>query len=180
MLKKYLPVALIGFCAASLTLLASLVESQAQTPEPGVNSSEIPPMTIQNGPLELEPKRGIEGLQSLLQISQPTNSPNVRQVVVPIPSNMPEESINQLPGLAAVTQFHLITEKPSSPPGPPEQSNFDVEGKKNKLPGGGILHLRVNSNKSPVTATIGVAGVKVPGYEQVRQVEFVLPQVSAP
>lgn len=180
MLQKRLFITIVVLLAGSLAVGgATLVKSQAQTPESGVSSEGLPVIT-QSGPLGFKSQRGIEGLQKLLQVSQPTASPSVRQVVVPIPPDISKDVLNRYPGVIAIAEFYQIVEKEPSPPGSPEKSNFDVEGRKGRLPGGGILHLRVNSNKSLVTATIGISGIKVPGYEQVRQIEFVLPSISAP
>jgi len=184
MLKNYLSVALFSFCTVFLVALPILGKSEEQALDPKINSRNLP-MTLQNSPLGFKSQRGIEGLQKLLQVSQPTQSSSVRQVIVPIPKTspgvlLPQDELNQLPGVIATAEFYQIIEEQLSPPSTPQQSNFTIEGRKGKLLNGGILHLRVNSNKFPVTATIDIAGVKVPGYEQIRQIEFILPQVSTP
>jgi len=176
MIQRRYFIALLGISTTGLALYPKLVEQKAHAQTSGTDS-ESPPVELQGIPFGT--KNGIEELQALLHLSQPTQSPSTRQVVIPIPTTssgkrIPEDDLNQLPGVIAFAEFHRIVERESSPPGSPGQENFKVEGKKGRLPGGGILHLRVNFKKSPVTASIGISGYKLPGYEQVRQIEFVL------
>lgn len=181
MIQRRFFIALLGLSATYLSLYSNLVEPEAQA-QTSATDDESPRVNVQGMPFGI--KSGEEELQALLEFSQPTQSPSIRKVVIPIPTSasgtrMPDEALNQLPGVSAIAEFHRIVERESSPPGRPDQDNFEVEGKKGRLPGGGILHLQVNSKKSPVTAIINISGYKAPGYEQVRRIEFVLPQTPA-
>jgi hypothetical protein len=128
-------------------------------------------------------KLGIEELQELLQFSEPTQSLCTRQVRIQIPTmisgeKIPEDALNSLPGVIAIAEFYRIVGRGSSPPSAPGQGGLDAEGISGKLPGGGSIHLQVNYQNSPVTATIGISEHNLPGYEQVKKIEFVLSQIS--
>jgi len=135
-------------------------------------------------PLGFPSKSGLEELHNLLQISQPTNSPNTRKIVLLLPTfkeevGIPDEDLNQLPGVVATAEFYRIIERRSSPPPPPKTANNACEGIKGSLSGGGSLYLRVKFDKSPVTASLEIVGYSVPGYEVVTRLEFVIPEFSS-
>jgi hypothetical protein len=128
-------------------------------------------------------KLGIEELQELLQFSEPTQSPNTRKVVIQIPKmitgeSIPEDALNRLPGVIAIAEFYRIVERGSSPPSEPGQGGLDAEGISGKLPSGGSIHLLVNYQNSTVTPTISISEHNLPGYEQVKKIEFVLSKTS--
>lgn len=128
-------------------------------------------------------KVGREELEELLQFSEPTQSPNTRKVVIQIPKmitgeSIPEDALNRLPFVIAIAEFYRIVGRGSSSPSAPGQGDLDTEGINGKLPGGGSIHLQVNYQNSPVTATIGISEHNLPGYEQVKKIEFVLSQTS--
>lgn len=181
MIKRRFFITLAGLSATCLILYPNLVEqkSQAQVSE---TDDESPLMKLQNVPFGT--KTGEEELQALLQFSEPTKSPNIRKVVIPIPTNnsgesLPEDALKKLPGVIAWAEFSRIVERESSPPAKPQnQEKFQENGKKGRLSSGGILHLRVDSKKSPVSATISISGYEIPGYDKVRKIEFVLPQTA--
>lgn len=137
-------------------------------------------MNLQLGPLGYKGESGIKELQNLLQVSQPTEAHSIRQVVVPVPPGWREEMVNELPGITAIMEFFLIATSRNSLPPPSEQLDLSGEGQKGELPGGGILHLRVYHSQSPATATLDVTGCQIFGYEQVRQIRFVLPADPTP
>lgn len=181
MIKRRLFITLAGLSATCLILYPYLVEQKSQAQVSGTDD-ESPVMKLQNVPFGT--KTGEEELQALLQFSQPTQSPNIRKVVIAIPTNnlgesLPEDALKKLPGVIAWAEFSRIVEIESSPPAKPQsQENFQENGQKGRLSTGGILHLRVDSTKSPVTATISISGYEIPGYEKVRQIEFVLPETA--
>lgn len=181
MIKRRFFITLVGLSATCLILYPNLVEQKSQAQVSGTDD-ESPLMKLQNVPFGT--KTGEEELQALLQFSEPTQSPNIRKVVIPIPTNnsgesLPEDALKKLPGVIAWAEFSRIVERESYPPAKPQnQEKFQENGKKGRLSSGGILHLRVDSKKTPVTATISISGYDIPGYEKVRTIEFVLPQTA--
>lgn len=131
------------------------------------------------GPLGYPQHQGLAELQNLLNTSQATEQPEVRRVTVLIPPGCRQEMISQIPSAAAITTFHLIREKLTSPLFP-ELPDLSGEGELGKLPGGGMLRLRLCATHSPVAATLDILERQLPGYEQVRQIQFVLPADPAP
>ena len=121
--------------------------------------------------------RGLEALKQVLDsTSRETNSPAIREVLVQAPTEVPNveglDYLNELPGIVATSLFYQIVEP--SEPGDEALETFGRNGQRARLPEGGILHLRVNSNRTPTSATIAVSGARIPGYERVSQMRFIL------
>lgn len=135
-------------------------------------------VTEQNAILESASRaQGLEALRQVLDSSsRETDSPSIREVIVQAPSEVPNveglDYLNELPGIVATSLFHQIVEPYE--PGDDALETFGRDGQRARLPEGGILHLRVNSNRAPTSATIAVSGTRIPGYERVRQMRFVL------
>lgn len=138
-------------------------------------------MDLQLGPLGYKGSSGIEELQNLLQVSQPTTSAEIRQVVVPVPPDYPEQTVDDLPGSIAVIEFFLIRSQPFLPPPPPqEQPDLSQEGQIGKLPGGGKPQTQLHSTQAREAATLDILDRRIAGYEQVKQIQFVLPPDPIP
>jgi hypothetical protein len=122
--------------------------------------------------------QGLDALRKVLDTSsRATNSPAIREVLVQPPSEIPDieglDYRSELPGIVATAVFQQLVEHPQAP-NDAALETFGRDGQRARLPEGGILHLRINGNRSPVSATIAVSGANIPGYERVRQMRFVL------
>lgn len=119
------------------------------------------------GPLGYPQHQGLAELQNLLNTSQATEQPEVRRVTVLIPPGCRQEMISQIPSAAAITTFHLIREKLTSPLFP-ELPDLSGEGELGKLPGGGMLRLRLCATHSPVAATLDwyIPFSKISAYQE--------------
>lgn len=131
------------------------------------------------GPLGYVQQQGLAELQNLLDASQAAEQPDLRRVTVLIPPGCRQEMIPHLASAAAITTFHLIREKLTSSP-PLELPDLTGEGQIGKLPGGGMLRLRIDAARSSVVATLDILDRQIPGYKQVRQIQFVLPADPTP
>lgn len=135
-------------------------------------------MNWQLGPLGYLQQQGLAELQNLLNVSQATDQPEVRRVTVPIPPGCQQEMIPHLANAAAITTFHLIREQTISLP---FLELPDLSGRElGRLAGGGMLRLRLYTADSPVAATLDILDRQLSGYEQVRQIQFVLPADPIP
>ena len=110
-----------------------------------------------------------------MQSSSPTDSPSVRQVVIPTSTTnsvINVEGLNNLPGIVAISEFFLVAE-----PGSITQSRTNapsVEPQVGMLPGEGTISVQVNPNSTPVTASIDISGHNISEDEPVRKLEFVV------
>ncbi|NEP61728.1 MAG: hypothetical protein F6K31_33045 [Symploca sp. SIO2G7] len=120
----------------------------------------------------------LDVLADILDLSRETRSPDVRKIVIQVPEDttgVPEgiDLENQLPSMVATALFHQLVANPGSP----DDSSLEVlgqRGRRARLPGGGVLKLRVNENVTPVRATIIVSDYVIPGYEGIQKIRFVV------
>lgn len=115
---------------------------------------------------------GREELERVLHISQPTQSPTIRQVLL---SNNPERGefwLKHTQTVFAIREFHLIILGSEACSQTPEaEGGVDNIA---KIPGGGTIRLRANSETKPIVASLEISGHNFPEYEQVEEIRFAL------
>ena len=117
-------------------------------------------------------KVGLDELKAILEVSQQTQSPNIRQVILTVPSETPAEMKADYPSIVAIREFYLIviddtTIRKKAPRNP------RIEGLEGSLPNGGSITVRlVDGVRSSVTMKVKQHGIS--GFEQVNQINFVV------
>lgn len=162
---------IVGLGISTLLPFQKFGQAQVQ------NSGEMQPPKTK---LPLGTKRGLDELKTLLDASEPTNSPAIRRVIITIPKDLPERFRLTQGGALAIAEFFLIADTKSldlenfNPASQPSLQS--AEGKKALLPNGGTIRLRVRKIKEDKNEkSIGEIHIKdhqIPGYEKVNQIEF--------
>jgi hypothetical protein len=121
-------------------------------------------------------KLGIDELMSILKISQPTQSPAIRKVILTFPSDTPAEMKTDFPGIVATREFHLIVINDNTIR-EKARRNPHVEGLEGNLPNGGSISVRIVERAPSSTRSSAIMKIKnhgISGFEQVNQIDFVV------
>lgn len=140
------------------------------------NQSEAPKTK-----LPLGTKRGLDELKTLLEASEPTNSPVIRKIVISIPEGLPELYRLSQGGLTAIAEFFLIADVKSLNIHNFNPNNEPIlespEGQKAMLPNGGTIRLKIrkiieNGNQKSI-GEIHIKDHQISDYQQIQQIDFV-------
>ncbi|OKH20025.1 hypothetical protein [[Limnothrix rosea] IAM M-220] len=168
-----------GFIAGlGISIFFTVKESgYAQT----ANSEPIISMSPPTTESPIGTRQGLEELADLFEASEATKAKPIRQVVISLPDDMPDQYRRRVAANTAIREFFLIADKKSFKyDGDVPRSAPDItapQGFKAALPNGGTIALKLRKeNNGKKQRTVGVLRLKdhqILGFEEVNQIEFI-------
>lgn len=145
------------------------------------NSGETPASyTVPTTPIPLGYKRGLEELSAVLEASEPTDDPAVRQVMISVSSNYPEFRRSQEAAMTAIREYFLIADSQSLASS--ENSAAAVSALESEqgvgalLPNGRTIRLRIRraivDGRERANGELLIYDHRIAEYEQVNQINF--------
>jgi len=166
---------LVGIGASTIFGVKHVGNAQEQGSEPII--SQMPPTTKS----PIGNRLGLDELTALFEASEVTKARPIRQVLIKIPAEMPDIYRRRVAANTAIREFFLIADKESfkydgdTPRSAPDLTS--PQGSKAILPNGGTIVLKLrkenNGKKQSTVGEIRLKDHRIPGYEEVTQIEFV-------
>lgn len=166
---------LVGIGVSTIFGVKHVGNAQEQRSEPII--SQMPPTTK----IPIGNRLGLDELTALFEASEATKAKPIRQVFIKIPEEMPDIYRRRVAANTAIREFFLIADKESFKyDGDTPRSAPDItspQGFKAILPNGGTIVLKLreenNGKKQSTVGEIRLKDHRIPGYEEVTQIEFV-------
>jgi hypothetical protein len=145
------------------------------------DSENVPSPSVPSTKVPIGTQRGLNELKALLDASEPTKAKPIRRVTISLPDDMPELFRRQTSGNTAIREFFLIAgeslQSDGTDPNPKTVPDLTApQGRKGTLPNGGSITLRLreenNGKQQNMVGELRLKDRKIPGYEEVNQIEF--------
>ena len=166
---------LVGIGVSTIFGVKHMGNAQEKGSEPII--SQMPPTTK----IPIGNRRGLDELTAVFEASEVTKAIPIRQVFIKIPAEMSDIRRRRVAALTTIREFFLIADKESfkydgdTPRSAPDLTS--PQGVEAILPNGGTIVLKLRKeNNGKEQRTVGEIRLKdhrVPGYEEVTQIEFI-------